>query len=105
MLRWLAKSRIRHRVRLVTLAGCKDPSELHVASPDGFRAAWNAAAAAAVPWSVVEATFADEERGQAWGLCKAIARQPNRANQALLSRAERLLAKIDRPKPAKGFWR
>jgi len=27
-----------------------------------------------------------------------------RANQALLSRAERLLAKIDRPKP-KGFWR
>jgi len=26
-----------------------------------------------------------------------------RANQALLSRAERLLAKIDRPKPAKGF--
>ena len=34
---WLSNSKIRERVRLVTLEGFKDPSDLHVADPERFK--------------------------------------------------------------------
>src|SRR5829696_6600992 len=46
MLRWMRKSALRDRIRLVRLEGFKDPSEMHVADPDQFPARWDAALAA-----------------------------------------------------------
>src|SRR5215207_9951878 len=46
MLRWMSKSSLRERIRLVRLDGFEDPSEMHVADPDQFPARWDAALAA-----------------------------------------------------------
>jgi putative DNA primase/helicase len=43
VLKWLSKSSIRPRARLVRLEGAKDPSALHIADPDGFKAAFQQA--------------------------------------------------------------
>lgn len=48
--RWLARSRIRDRVELLSLAPYKDPSALYLADPEHFRAAWETAVAGAVSW-------------------------------------------------------
>ncbi len=77
VLAWLAKSRIRHRVKIVSLAGHKDPSALYIAGSAGFKAAWDAAIASAAPWATVEATQMDEGRREAWPLCQDIARLPD----------------------------
>jgi hypothetical protein len=50
VLKWLTRSSIRPRARLVRLPpGTKDPSELHLADPDGFKAAFQRALDAAEP--------------------------------------------------------
>ena len=49
--KWLAKSEIRHRARLLSLGEHKDPSALHVADPSAFKDRFNAAIAKAEPWS------------------------------------------------------
>jgi predicted P-loop ATPase len=49
-LRWLRKSHIRDRVKLVRLDGFKDPSALYLGNPDRFAERWRQALAAAVPW-------------------------------------------------------
>jgi hypothetical protein len=43
--KWLAKSEIRHRARLVSLGEYKDPSALHVADPSAFKDKFEAAMA------------------------------------------------------------
>jgi hypothetical protein len=43
----LLQSKLADRVRLVTLTGAKDPSELHVQDPEAFKGKWEAAIAAA----------------------------------------------------------
>jgi putative DNA primase/helicase len=50
VLRWLSRSRIASRARLIKLPReTKDPSALYLANPEGFRAAFEAAMAAAEP--------------------------------------------------------
>jgi hypothetical protein len=49
MLRWIGKSSIRDRVRIVRLDSFKDPSEMHIAGPEQFPARWDAALAASTP--------------------------------------------------------
>ncbi|HTF32185.1 MAG TPA: DUF3631 domain-containing protein [Myxococcota bacterium] len=49
----LAASSLRDRLRLVSLAPHKDASDLHVASPEGFRKAFDAALLSAVPASAI----------------------------------------------------
>jgi hypothetical protein len=51
MRKWLGRSRLRDRAHLVMLAPHKDPSALYLADRAGFRAAWAAAVARAVPWT------------------------------------------------------
>jgi hypothetical protein len=46
----ISRSRHRDRVRLVSLTGAKDPSDLYLQSPATFRDRWGAAMRAAVPW-------------------------------------------------------
>jgi hypothetical protein len=51
MRKWLGRSRLRDRAHLVMLTPYKDPSALYLADRTGFRAAWEAAVARAVPWT------------------------------------------------------
>ena len=43
VVKWLSRSSIRPRARLVRLRGAKDPSALHLANPDGFKTAFQQA--------------------------------------------------------------
>ena len=70
---WLAKSRIRDRVRLVDLGEHKDPSGLYLSDQDRFAERWAAAKTGATPYAEIEAA---EERGrtaEAWEACAALA--------------------------------
>jgi hypothetical protein len=51
---WLSRSTIRHRAKQVSLP-TKDPSALHLESPDEFLRRWQVACLAAIPWMAVEA--------------------------------------------------
>jgi hypothetical protein len=70
---WLARSRIRERVRLVQLAGAKDPSGLYLVNPPRFRERWQAALDAATPWLEEAAREAKDARAAAWTVCKSLA--------------------------------
>jgi len=78
VMKWLPRSGIADRVRLIYMApACKDPSALHLARPDDFDAAWGAFKEAAVPWAEVvegERTQAAEE---AFAVCQGLAREPD----------------------------
>ncbi len=54
--RWLSKSSVRDRVRLVRLEGAKDPSALYLAEPATFRERWQAALERSTPAAAAEAT-------------------------------------------------
>ncbi len=75
--KWLAKSRIRDRVRLVSLGEYKDVSDLHRADPAQFAARWHAAAAASVPLVDELQADADAEHEAAWEQCRDLAYTAN----------------------------
>jgi hypothetical protein len=72
--KWLSRSSIRHRSKLVSLPA-KDPSALHLESPDEFLRRWQVACLGAIPWTVVEARTSAEERSEAWEKCSKLARE------------------------------
>lgn len=74
--KWLATSSIRLRVWLLDLDEHKDPSELYLADPEGFRDNMQAAMDRAVPWSSIEAEQRQEVHAEAWAKCKDIATAP-----------------------------
>lgn len=76
LLRWLERSAIRARVRLIELEGDADVSALHCVDPDSFRTAWDELCAEAIPWAVHEARRLDEGRAQAWEACRELAQCP-----------------------------
>lgn len=75
--KWLATASIRDRVRLVSLEEHKDPSALHIADPDAFKARFKAALDAAVPWADHERADAKARAEEAWKLCQDLAREPD----------------------------
>ena len=75
VLRWLAKSKIRERVRLVKLDAAKDVSELYLADPPGFRSALKAAAKAAQPWPEYENAAVQQREAELRKKCMEIAKQ------------------------------
>jgi hypothetical protein len=77
VLNWVANSPIRHRVRLVRLKGAKDPSELHLEDPKGFRKAWKQALADSQPWSEYERLTAEAKAKEFWVHCKNLAKKEN----------------------------
>jgi hypothetical protein len=60
MLRWIRKSSLRDRLRVVRFEGFKDPSEMHVADPSQFPARWDAALAASTPLEAPARPMASE---------------------------------------------
>lgn len=74
--RWLAKSKIRDRARLINLGEQKDPAGLYLADPEHFPERWQAALTTAVLWTDQQATETATQRATAWAQCKALAKQP-----------------------------
>ena len=54
ILKKFVRSTIRNRVWVVKLDGAKDPSELYLKDPKGFRKSWHDAISNAKPWASVE---------------------------------------------------
>ena len=75
MLAWLEHSRIRERVRLVTL-DAKDASELWVATPETFGERLEQALQTATPWSEHERVRLELQGREAWKECEPLAREP-----------------------------
>ena len=75
--KWLAKSKIRDRVKLVRLNGFKDPSALYLDNPARFDERWRAALEAAVPWRDEAERERQEAWDAAWSACGELARCPD----------------------------
>jgi len=80
MLSWLERSRIRDRVRLMTLNGVKDPSALHLEDPAAFVGRLRASLDSAIPWAEHVAATAEIEKEEAWTQCKVLAQAPRILN-------------------------
>jgi hypothetical protein len=74
-LKRLSNSRIRDRVRLLTIPGAKDPSELYLADPDRFKRAWKNRMKEALQWQDAEEAERKGARRAAWKQCKDLARR------------------------------
>jgi hypothetical protein len=75
MQRWIAKSAIRDRVRLVRLP-VKDVSALYLDDRERFRERLQTALEAAEPWAERAAAETEATRAGAWAGCAALAREP-----------------------------
>jgi hypothetical protein len=73
MLRWVEKSALRKRIRLVRLDRFKDPSAMHGADPERFRERWQAAIDASVAWTAERERQQDAMREEAWSTCHELA--------------------------------
>jgi len=71
--RWVSASKIKDRVRLVTLDGFKDPSSLYIDNPGRFAERFQTALDAAVPWLDDAARKAAAARDAAWEQCRELA--------------------------------
>ena len=74
-MRWLGRSAIRERVRLVTLQDAKDVSELYLADTEAFADRLEAALMAATPWGEHERIAARVRSGEAWKACGQLAKE------------------------------
>lgn len=87
VLDWVRDSSIRDRVRLVSLKGAKDVSELHTSSaPEVFKAELEHALQSALPWSEHQQIENEVRRNTCWELCKDLATE-----QDLLARLATVL--------------
>lgn len=77
MIKWLAKSALRHKARLVRLDGAKDISELHCQDPDQFKTKLRQALDSAITWDEYNRTDEKKKREQAWAKCQTLAQEKN----------------------------
>jgi hypothetical protein len=75
--KWLANSSIRDRTQLVSLNGFKDPSALHLDSPEKFKEQFQATLDSAIPWTEVNRLDRARRKIDAWEKCKVLAQNPN----------------------------
>jgi hypothetical protein len=73
VLRWLATASFKDRVWLLRFDRCKDPSDLHVASPKRFLKRWRKLHSEAVALAVHENNQRNTSRQDAWRECSALA--------------------------------
>ena len=64
------------RLKLIDLGDQKDPSGLHLADAEGFRTAWKAFLASAVPYRQIQQAQREQDRSEFWGRCQHLATQP-----------------------------
>ena len=70
---WLERSRIRDRVRLVTLGAYKDPSALHIFDLEQFETRWQKAIETAIPWVEQCQKKVTQLRNRGWSKCSSLA--------------------------------
>lgn len=76
--KWLATSRIRDRVKLLSFDdGYKDPSELFLHDPDDFKFILRQAMAKAIPLAEVMDQQAATEKARVWAICRSLAEDRN----------------------------
>lgn len=75
-LKWISKSAVRDRVRLVRSFGAGDPSALYLADPVRFAERWHAAKIEAKPWPRYEAERLAELRAADSLICGPLAQRP-----------------------------
>ena len=73
---WIAKSSIRDKVHLVSLAPHKDISDLYLADPAKFMTNLRSAIEQATPWTEYAQRQVNEERNEAWEACASLATAP-----------------------------
>lgn len=71
--KWLSKSCIRHRARLIALGEYKDPSGLYLSDPQHFSERFQEAMDQGVLWSDLEDSENAKIKREAWGQCKRLA--------------------------------
>ena len=82
MLKWLVKSRIRERVRIITaLDGCKDISELHIQNPEQFEQRWQVILEQAKQWDDFEHEESRRLAQEAYPFAKDLLHDPNLLDQ------------------------
>jgi hypothetical protein len=72
----LSSSKIKDRLKLISLDGQKDPSGLYLDDPGKFRERWTESIGKAVSLVELEAREAEAEAAEAWENCKNLARRP-----------------------------
>ncbi|MHB1417239.1 MAG: hypothetical protein ACYC1C_18490, partial [Chloroflexota bacterium] len=77
VLRWLAKSSVRARAKIVRLPGVKDPSELYLRDPEAFLDSWQAAIDTAVAWRYLEQMETDKEIARCYDAARDLLLDPN----------------------------
>jgi hypothetical protein len=81
VINWLAKSKIRDRVKLVRLQGFKDPSALYLNDPASFAQRWQTALDNSVTWRDEAECKRQAARDAAWRVCQGVAQCPNILDQ------------------------
>ena len=94
--RRLTESPLRDRLHLLDFSPAKDPSELHIADPDGFPAKWEAVVEKAVPASAADALERRARAAQASASCLSLATQPRILDCLVDSLKRRGVASEDR---------
>jgi hypothetical protein len=89
--RWLSKSQIKERVRLLDLGEYKDPSALYLADPEHFSEQWRATLAAAVPFVDIQQKERNQAAEEAYTLAKELLGDP------------KLLDRIGKAMQARGY--
>jgi hypothetical protein len=79
--RWLSTSRIRERVRLVSLPGFKDVSALYLDDPSQFRERWDVAARTAPSWAELAREERQREGTAVYPLAEALLHAPDLLTQ------------------------
>jgi len=76
VVKWLANSSIRDRVRLLDFGKHKDPSGLYLSDPERFKDNLQALLDKSIPWTEREAKQKEAEAQQAWEQCEELAKDP-----------------------------
>jgi hypothetical protein len=76
VLRWLSRSAIRDRARLVALPDVKDVSELYLAEPDTFSDRLDDVLFDATPWTEHDHEGRELRGRRAWESCQGLAQEP-----------------------------
>jgi hypothetical protein len=77
VLKWISKSSIKDRVRLLRFDDCKDPSELHISDPENFNKRLTNAFENAVSFRDEEKEKQVKEKELAWEGCSVLALEKN----------------------------
>jgi len=73
----LSSSKIRDRLKLISLDGAKDPSGLYLDDRENFKARWFEAVSKAVSLIELEAREAEATAAEAWDCCRNLAHRPS----------------------------